>query len=162
MNHEIHKSRKKYSNLLIFALFFFSYFSFFLSLERCLEGEDVCCKKVRWMKKKVIEEAISCILVTMLFELMIKKKISKLHIIHFIIVFLSFYSASHGIDFDDHGYYNIKFFFIIVIFILFLLSIINYLLSIKNKKIIIICFFSSLILLYAIKNIINYYSDCNG
>ena len=160
--HEIHKSRKKYSNLLIFALFFFSYFSFFLSLERCLEGEDVCCKKVKWMKKKVIEEAISCILVIILFELMIKKKISKLHIIHFIIVFLSFYSASHGIDFDDHGYYNIKFFFIIVIFILFLLSIINYLLSIKNKKIIIICFFSSLILLYAIKNIINYYSDCNG
>ena len=120
VNHEIHKSRKKYSNLLIFALFFFSYFSFFLSLERCLEGEDVCCKKVKWMKKKVIEEAISCILIIILFELMIKKKISKLHIIHFVIVFLSFYSISHGIDFDDHGYYNIKFFFIIILFFFFI------------------------------------------
>ena len=53
---------------MIFILFFLSYFFFFLSLERCLEGEDNCCMKFTWMIIKVIEESISCILTIIYFE----------------------------------------------------------------------------------------------
>ena len=152
---------KNYFNLLIFLLFFFSYYLYFLSLERCFEGEDNCCKKSKWMKKKVIEESLSCFLTIILFQLLWKSKITKLHIIHFIIAFLLFYIYSHGIKFDDHGYYNIKFYFIIIIPISLLLFIAHYLLSHKNKKIAFLCFFSSLLIIYSIKIIVKRFLDCS-
>ena len=102
---------KTFINVLIFILFTLSYFFYFLSLEKCFEGEGSCCRKHKWMKKKVIEELISIFLTIILLELIIVNKISKLHIIHFIIAYIFFYNYSNGIDFDDHGYYNIKYFF---------------------------------------------------
>ena len=101
-------------NGFIFFLFLLSYYFFFLSLEKCLEGEGTCCRRHKWMKKKIVEELISCFLSLILLELIILKKISKLHIIHFTIVFALFYSYSNGIDFDDHGLYNIKYYFILI------------------------------------------------
>ena len=65
---------------------------------------------------------------------MILNKISKLHLLHFIIVFFCFYLYSNGIDFDDHGYYNIKYFFIIVISIQILIVLLNFLFSLKKKN----------------------------
>ena len=146
------KNRKFNTN--VFILFFISYYSFYLSLEKCTEGEDRCCLKLSWMKLKIIEEAISCIIIIILLELIILRKISKLHIVHIIIVFTLFYFYSHGIDFDDHGYYNIQYFFIINISFLILLFLLNHLLSLKNKKIILIVFESLLIFLYYIRNLI--------
>ena len=121
-------------NVIIFVLFFLSYYLFFLSLEKCTEGEDKCCKKFSWMKLKVIEELLSCILTTILLGLIILRKISILHVLHFIIVFISFYLYSNGIEFDDHGYYNIKYFFVIVISMIIVILLLNYLLSIKKKN----------------------------
>ena len=146
---------------MIFILFFLSYFFFFLSLERCLEGEDNCCMKFTWMIIKVIEESISCILTIILFEFMILNKISKLHLLHFIIVYFCFYLYSNGIDFDDHGYYNIKYFFIIVISVQILIILLNFLFSLKKKKILILCILSFLIFLYSMKIVINNLSNCD-
>lgn len=125
---------KKYSNIIIVILFFLLYIFFFLSLEKCTDGEDECCKKFKWMKKKIIEECVSCILAIILLGLIIFKHISKLHLLHFIIVFISFFLYSNGIDFDDHGYYNIKYFFIIVISVLIIIIFFKFFLSLKKKK----------------------------
>ena len=158
---KLKKLKKWRLNSLILFLFFLSYFLFFLSLERCTEGEDNCCQKFEWMKLKVIEESLSCILIIILFELIILNKISKIHIFHFIFAFGLFYSYSNGVDFDDHGYYNIKYFFIIVISILILISFLRYLLLFKKKKIIFLYLETLLIFLYLFQNILNNYIICN-
>ena len=142
---------KIYKNLLILFFFFLSYFFFFLSLEKCLEGEGICCRKFGWMKKKVIEEIFSLILSLILLELMILKKISVLHLIHFTFVFCLFYFYSNGIDFDDHGYYNIKYFFVILIFFIGLLFILNWLLLQREKKVITIFILISMIIIYSFR-----------
>ena len=153
------KINKKYFKSTIF-LFLLSYFLFYLSLEKCFEGEDICCMKFKWMKKKIIEESISIILVVILFQLMIRSIISKLHLIHFSIAFILFYVYSHGITFDDHGLYNIKFYFTIIIPIFIFIYIIKYLLFIKNKKIIFIYIFLIAIIMFQISyNIIYYCND---
>ena len=117
--------KKIVANLFIIALFILSYYLFFLSLEKCFDGEAICCMKFKWMKKKVIQELFSCFLSIILLELIIIKKISWFHSIHFTFVFIFFYSYSHGIYFDDHGLYNIKYFFVILIF--FIISFNTYL-----------------------------------
>ena len=142
---------KIYINGLIIFLFILSYYFYFLSLERCLEGEATCCRKHKWMRKKVIEELISILLTIILLELILVKIISKLHIIHFVIAYAIFYSYSNGIDFDDHGYYNIKYFFVIIIFSLILLFFLNILLT-KKKKIAIIITLSIILFIYSLGN----------
>ena len=47
-------------NTFIFAIFFISYYLYYLSLEKCYEGADVCCKKLKWIKKKLTQELASC------------------------------------------------------------------------------------------------------
>ena len=156
------KIKEKYLNIVFFILFILSYYLFFLSLERCYQGEDICCTKLHWIKVRLVEESISCIITIILLELIILKKGSKLHLIHFFSIYILFYSYSHGIDFDDHGYYNIKYFFIIVIFALLFLFIIKYLLFSKNKKYIILFFEIFLIVLYFFRNILNNSISCDG
>ena len=124
----------KCSNGWTFASFLLAYSLFFSSLERCTLGEHICCKKLNWIKIKIIQEALSCVIFIILFELMLLKKISKFHLIHFIIIFALFYNYSHNIDFEDHGSYNLKFFFALVIPSLILLFILNKLLLLINKK----------------------------
>ena len=116
------------SNKWIFTLFSLTYILFFLSLEKCTRGEDRCFKRLKWITLKIIEEILSCVLTIVLFQFMILKKISKLHLIHFVIMFFLFYCYSHGVDFDDHGNYNIKFFFFIVLSALLFLFLLNKLL----------------------------------
>ena len=153
--------QKKNVEMIIIFIFLLSYYFFFLSLEKCLDGESICCMKFQWMKKKLIEEIISCLLTIILLELIILKKTSKLHLIHFVTVFSLFYFYSNGIDFDNHGFYNIKYFFIIITFSLFVLLIFNCLLSLKKKKMVLIYILMSFIIAYSLKDIIYYYSNCN-
>ena len=150
MNSNFYKN-KIYINGSIIFLFLLSYYFFFLSLERCYEGEATCCRKHKWMRKKLIEELISILLTIILLELMLVKKISKVHIIHFLFAYSIFYSYSNGIDFDDHGYYNIKYFFIIIIFSLILLIFLNFLLT-KKKKIVIIIALSIILFINSFGN----------
>ena len=156
---EFKKAKNKVQNILICILFFISYYLFFLSLEKCTEGEDKCCLKLQWIKVKIIEELISCAITIILFEFIIFKKISKFHLLHFTIFFLSSYIYSNGIEFDDHGYYNIYFFFIIVITILILFSILLIILR-KKKKIILLCIISLIISFYYLNTFIYSFIDC--
>ena len=87
---------------------------YLLSLEACYEGEGPCSFKVGWIKRKLIEELISCILLTIMIQLIILKTITKKHLIHIIIVFIFFYLYSHGMIFEDHGYFNFLYYFMIV------------------------------------------------
>ena len=121
----------------IYFLFFLSYLLFYLSLEKCLDGIAVCTTKELWIKTKIVEELLSCLIISILIELIFYSVISKLHLFHLAIVLIIFYKYSHGLDFDDHGFFNILGFFIVII--IFLLSYIPfnifiYLKKIKKKK----------------------------
>ena len=158
------KNNKKFyflSNNYTFILFCFSYFFYHLSLEKCYEGESKCSKKVNWIKIKIIQECISCLISSILFILIALNKISKLHLIHFSFVFLTFYKYSHGIDFDDHGHYNFVGYFIIILFTIILLLLFIGLFYLRKKKIylfIIFIIFILFILLYFI--FVNKYIKC--
>ena len=156
---KIKNKNKKFTNSYILVIFFLVYFLFFLSLEKCYEGEDKCCMKMDWIKTKVIEEVISIFLTVVLFEIMIINIISKLHLLHFTIIFLLFYLYSNGITFDDHGYYNIKFFFILTIPIIIFLNIIKYFLYLRNKKILFI--YTFLLMLISFEIYFNPLFDCS-
>ncbi len=100
-------------------LYLISYLLYFLSLEKCFEGEDVCCLKMKWMIKKLIELLISCLILSFSLELIIQKKSSKLHLIHILIVFVLFYKYSHSYYFYDHGYFNlVLYIFLLVLFMI--------------------------------------------
>ena len=113
----INNNESKYTNIVkLFSrfskncsivIFIVIYYLFFLSLEGCFEGEKKCSKKSKWIKKKLNEGLCSSFLLSFLFELMVQKLISKYHLIHVIAVFISFYIYSHGLEFDDHGLFNL-------------------------------------------------------
>ena len=135
------KIKKMINNILkntfITSIFLISYYLYYLSLEKCYEGEDKCCKKIKWIKKKVIQLFSSCTLVVVLLELIFYKIISLFHLIHLIIVLFSFYKYNHGYIFDDHGYFNfIGFIGICAIIIIFFLPLngLIYFIKKRNKK----------------------------
>ena len=69
----INNSRKKFYHILIYIFFFMSYLLYFLSLEKCNLGIGGCSREVMWMITKIIELIISCIIMSILIELMIAK-----------------------------------------------------------------------------------------
>ena len=149
-SHKIRKKNKNKNktkiiilqNILIFPIFLISYYLYYLSLEKCYEGVDKCCQKLKWIKKKVIQEFSSCALITVLLQLIFYKIISRFHLIHLIIIFFFFYKYSHGYDFDDHGYFNFIGFIGIcaIIIILFLpMNWFIYFIKKRNKKIVLYC-----------------------
>ena len=126
------------------TIFLFSYIFFFFSLEKCFSGSDICGNKKSWIKRKLIQVIISEKLIYFLFIRIISKKISKFHLIHFILIFLFFYFYSHHYIFEDHGMYNL-----IVFFLLLLMNFISYFLC----KILILFFHHS----FYIKYFINFF-----
>ena len=120
--------------LIGFILFFISYFYYYLSLEPCLKGEASCSLLYNWQLTKVYQELKSCCLIAFMLELTIYKFLSKLHLIHFFLAFILFYIYSHGIVFEDHGFYNFFYFFIITIIIIIFIIPFNILFYIFNKK----------------------------
>ena len=141
------KKKNKYCNFIFgnnkyLFLYLLSYFLFFLSLEKCLEGEDVCCMKMKWIIKKIIELIISCLILIFLFYSIIFNNNSKLHLIHVFIVFILFYNYSHGYEFHNHGYFNFVgylFLFTIFLLIIFLYKLLIYLFRRHYHYIVIIC-----------------------
>ena len=104
---------------LILSFFALSYFLYYLSLEKCFLGIFRCVWKEGWIQTKITELFLSSLLLSILTELMFYKIISFLHLIHTIIIFSFFYKYSHGVDFFDHGYFNITGGFIFYILIIF-------------------------------------------
>ena len=122
-----------------------SYLLYFLSLEKCYEGEDACCIKINWIILKIVELIISCLILSYLIESIILKNSSKLNIIHIFIVFLLFYTYSHGFFFHDHGYFNFVAYFLFLIIFLIILFISKSIFHLYKKhyySFIIICIIS--------------------
>ena len=126
----------KYS---ISVLYIISYYIYYLSLERCLDGEEICGNNMKWIYTKVVELVIASELISVLFALMIFNVSTKFHLVHLIVVFVLFYYYSHDFYFFNHGMYNIivfiLFFSLNLIIILFL-KLLIYLFNLKNKLII--------------------------
>ena len=129
-------------NILSLLFFIISYYFFYLSLEKCFEGEEACSKKWEWIILKIAQLIISLIIIIFLSLLIIYDKISKFHLIHFILVFTSFYCYSHSDVFQDHGAFNFAGFFIIFFLFLLLFYIMRILVLIfRNKYKLLIVFF---------------------
>jgi hypothetical protein len=103
---------------------------------------------IDWIKSKVKEAIFSLLIMAILFELIICKIISRLHLIHIIFSFIFFYLYSHGLNFEDHGLFNLRGYFIlfIIFFIIFLpINAFIYLIKKRKKKILLILYITILI-----------------
>ena len=130
------KKHYNYYNGISIVLFIISYYFYYLSLEKCLDGIAECSTKLNWIKLKIKQYTISLLMNIVLISLIIFQKISKFHLVHFILVFALFLYYSHHLDFHDHGGYNFIFFFIILflaLLILLLLIVLYSILKIKYK-----------------------------
>ena len=109
---------------------------------------DECQNNIDWIQTKVKEVIFSCLIMVILIELILYKKICKLHLIHIIFSFIFFYLYSHGLDFEDHGYFNFKGYLILfIIFIILFLpfNLLIYLIQKKKNKIIKLIYIALLI-----------------
>ena len=158
--------KKYFKNTIISFVFFLIYLLYFLSLEKCTEGTEKCAIKYGWIHKKVKEEIISCIFLVITIQLMICKIISKKHLIHVLFIFILLFLYSHGMEFYDHGYFNLFYFFVFLFILTFFLLPLDCILFCKNKKNIlkvVIAYFSVLILIFVFLLIIIFSlkSDCS-
>ena len=86
-----------------------------------------------------------------LFELMILKLVTKLHLIHVFIFLSNIYIYSHGQEFYDHGFFNFLGFLMINIIIMLLLLPFNiFIYLIKNKNKIFVFLYLSFLLIMKI------------
>ena len=143
------KNKKNiYFKFSVFLAFFLIYFLYISSLEKCYKGFDICSAEINWIKTKIRHEIYSCILLSIIIELIIYKIISRIHLIHIIFTFILFYVYSHGLDFDDHGFFNFIFYFILLILILLSFLPFNGLIYfIKRKNRILIGIYGSFIII---------------
>ena len=117
-------------------LFISSYIIFYLSLEKCLMGEEICGNNMKWIYTKVFEIILSCEIISYLVVKMLFYDLSKLNLIHLIIIFSLFYIYSHHFFFFDHGKYNLILFLILLfinIIVILLFKAIVFTFKIKNK-----------------------------
>ena len=149
-----------FCSILIFVVIYYLYY---LSLEKCFQGHSKCSKKVEWIEKK-LKEGLSCsFLLIFLFELMIQKIISKLHLIHIIIVFSSFYKYSHGLEFYDHGFFNflgVTVLLIIGNIFLLPLNLLFFIIKKKDKVILFIYLFVLIIFIYLYQYYLTNFLGC--
>ena len=103
----------KYFN---FILFLIAYEFYFLSLEPCFEGEELCGNNMKWIYKKLVELILSCEFISFLIGKIIFKYSSKLHIIHLVLIFSLFTYNNHDFAFWNHGMYNLIFFLLLLFF----------------------------------------------
>ena len=135
------KSHKKKTIKIAFSIivivnFLLSYYLYFLALEKCKEGQFRCSQKINWIYKKLAQAIVSSIIMAILFELMLLKLATKLHLIHVFIFLINIYIYSHGQEFFDHGFFNFLGFLIIILITMFLFlpfNIVIYLIKNKNK-----------------------------
>jgi hypothetical protein len=158
------KIKNNSNKITIFLLIFLNYYLYVLSLEKCLEGFDICGEKSDWILKKLTQAVISYFILTLLLELIILKKVPKYHLFHLIIMYSFFYYYSHGLDFHDHGYFNfLGGITIISILLLALLPFKGFVFLLrKNNKLYIYIYIGFLITIFIIYiYIANSYMNCN-
>ena len=163
-NLKILNYKKSIINILSLILFFFGYYLYYLSLEKCYKGLDKCSLNIKWIKLKLREGIYSSFILIFLIEFIILKILSKYHFLHIIIVLFSFYKYSHGIGFENHGFFNFYGcigIIIIGLFILIPFNICIYFIRTKNKIFIIIYPIFISIQISFIYYYINSYMNCN-
>ena len=146
-----------------FFIFIIIYILYFSSLEKCLDGHRRCSKNTIWMKKLLKEGIICSFLLLFMCEMMIQNIISKLHLIHIITIFISFYIYSHGLEFYDHGLFNllgVLSVLIIGIIMLLPLNLLLYILKKKNKLILYIYILFLIIFLFSYNYYLNNFLGC--
>ena len=152
-----------FSKCLASFIFIISYILYYLSLEKCFDGEELCGNNMKWIYKKLFELILSCELISLLTATIIFNYSSKLHLIHLFSTFSLFFLYSHDFYFYDHGMYNFSFFIILfflnLIVILFIKFII-WIFKIKNKIIINKIILTILLFLIYNFNIPNF--DCDN
>ena len=99
-----------------------SYFIYYLSLEPCNDGEEVCGDNMKWIYKKLFQIILSCEIEVLAIVQILFFGASKLHFIHLILVLGIFLFHSHGFAFFNHGMYNFISFFIILCLNLFIIK----------------------------------------
>ncbi len=67
------KKRVNFCLLLSIFIFLLSYLLYYLSLEKCFEGQILCSKKNKWIKIKLTEAICFSIFLSCLIELIILK-----------------------------------------------------------------------------------------
>ena len=112
-----------------YILFLIAYILYYLSLERCLDGEELCGNNIKWIYTKVGELILSCELISYLILKMTFNYISKLHLIHLFSFLALFYFYSHDFFFYDHGMYNFIFFVLLFVINVFLILLFKFLIS---------------------------------
>lgn len=105
------------TSIILTLLFCCSYYLYYLSLETCTYGVDICGNNLNWIYQKITQLTISCFISSVLFMSIIFNIISRIHVFHFVPIFIYLYKVSHGYSFEDHGLYNFIAFFIIFILI---------------------------------------------
>ena len=136
---EIIKIKHLFYKCSTFILFIFSYYIYFMSLEPCYEGEEICGNNMKWIYKKVFQIILASELISYLFLKILLKRISIFNLIHLVIILSLFYIYSHDYFFANHGMYNL----IVFLLILFI-------------NILLVIAFKTIIFVYKLKNIINY------
>ena len=151
--------------IFFFSLFIFSYYLYYLSLEKCFEGFDICGTKHTWISIKLSQLILSVFILAFLIECIFYDIISVLNILHIIIFYIFIFLYSHGLDFHDHGYYNFYGYFFILFLILIILTPLNLLIYLIKKKNInhillyVFIFIFFIIMLYKVLFI--HYMNCN-
>ena len=167
---DINNNYKNYIKLLLnykfftFLAFLLIYLLYYLSIQGCFEGVDICPRNIRWIVLKGIDLILSCLLLTIMIILMMYKKISKFHFIHIIIIFSFFFLYSHGLEFHDHGYFNFIAYFLLLFLLLIIiapLSLIIYYINKKNTKCIFLLFILIFLLIFIIAYLIIMPSSCD-
>ena len=151
----------KYYPLVLFSC---AYLLQVLSLERCYEGFDACSLKTKWIAIKIYEAVFSSLILVALIELIFYKVIGAKNFVHIIVFYILTFSYSHGIDFEDHGYYNIIFSVALIFIILLIISPLNclvYIIRLNNKIYIFIFLLGSFIILLFYFFVSYNYINCN-
>ena len=148
----INKNFKSYlCQFATYTIYIIAYILYYLSLERCWDGEELCGNNMKWIYTKVIELVVSCELISFLVAMIMFNYSSKIHFIHIILIFSLLFNYSHDFYFHNHGMYNIivfilLFFFNLIIILLFKLLICLF--NLKNKLIINKLIFITFLLLF--------------
>ena len=120
--------RKKFTEITICFLSFISYLLYYLSLGGCDGTQTECLKNsnIAYYYLLVNYCFLSAGFISLIFFLIIMKRVSKYHLIHIVIVYTILFLSDTGATLMNHGIYNIIGFFIFLIgYILFLFFVIT-------------------------------------
>ena len=151
-------------NFLPFILFMFYIFLYDSSLFPCLEDESVCMLKIEFYYSIFYKVVYSSIFLGLLFFLILKNIVGKIHILYISLSLIFFYFKDHQDNLIYHGQYNLYGLTLFTVLFFFILNVIyKFISSLFKKKyyIILIIFILFSTLLYKLKINFDVLSKCD-